>query len=299
MKHIGKISRIARCPLGAVLLAVGGAVSTWATLSPPSSGLVAWYRSDLGVTTNSFGVSAWADQSGSGNNATQTSNLVEATMSTQTIGKRVGQPVVAFTGGQNMIFTLPNANTYSGMTVIFVASPGSSQSGYEVVVGSDTTGTRTTAGIRWAFGVGSAGAQGLGWSGTDSSLNLGNGISMSPNAFLMNAYRKDTTNWNVYASRDDLATEFTDNLTSGTHPDTSFPTGTFNGVLGGEQSDAVAVAYQLEGYIGEVLIYDHALNPTEFASAISYLDEYYFVPEPSTVLLLGLGGLLLWRRMRR
>jgi len=269
--------------------------------NPPSSGLKAWFRSDHGVLTDSFGgVTNWLDISGNGNHAVQTTYVLEPNTNSAVIGY-AAKPVLDVGAGQHMTFDLPNANLYAGMTVIFVGSPGSSQSDWETVVSSDgvSSDPRFTGGIRWAFGLGSDStfAQGLGWAGTGANVNLGNGNILSANAFFLNVYRTDKTAWDVYVSRDDVATKFSDDLTgAGTISDTSFPTGSFRGVLGTENTDGGSPAtYALNGYIAEVLIYDHSLSGSEFTDVVNYLNAQY-IPEPSTVLLLGIGGLLFWRR---
>lgn len=47
--------------------------------TPPISGLTLWLRADLGVTLNGGAVSAWADQSGQGNNVAQATPAVQPT----------------------------------------------------------------------------------------------------------------------------------------------------------------------------------------------------------------------------
>jgi alpha-tubulin suppressor-like RCC1 family protein len=63
-----------------------------------ASNLVAWYRADVGVTQSSGSVSSWQDQSGNGNNATQSSGTLQPTWETSTLN---GQPVVHFTHASN------------------------------------------------------------------------------------------------------------------------------------------------------------------------------------------------------
>jgi hypothetical protein len=54
------------------------------------------------------------------------------------------------------------------------------------------------------------------------------------------------------------------------------------------------------GGIAEVLVYDRVLSAAESQSVIAYFDAQYFIPEPSTVALLAVGGgLVWWRRKRR
>jgi hypothetical protein len=69
----------------------------------PSSvpGLVLWLRGDLGISLNGSTVSAWADQSGNGNNATQSTGSSQPVLTTS-IG---GQQCVSFNAsGKTMTF---------------------------------------------------------------------------------------------------------------------------------------------------------------------------------------------------
>jgi hypothetical protein len=280
----------------AALLASG--VAARASLIPPGTGLQFWVKSDTGVATVSGNVTTWADQSGQGHNATGVTGALPTT-SSQTVGDHVGQPVVAVTGGQSMRFTLPSANLYSGMTVLFVASAGASRDAYETVVSSGSTSlAERTPGIRWAFELGSATSQGLGWAGPISDVDLGSGAILTSNTFYMNGYRTDKTAWDVYVSKDDTATKFSDDLDTAAAPaDTSFPTGVYNGVLGAESPGLST--YALSGYIAEVLIYDHSLSPTEMNNAVAYLnDRYFYTPEPTSFGLALLASLVLIHRRR-
>lgn len=53
-----------------------------------------------------------------------------------------------------------------------------------------------------------------------------------------------------------------------------------------------------DGLIDDVAIFDHALNAQELASVIALGAENYAVPEPGSLALLGLGGLLVGYRRR-
>ena len=64
--------------------------------APPTNGLVLWLKADAGVTTNGDGtVSAWADQSGNGNNALQAASAAAPSL---VIDAKTGRPAVQFNG---------------------------------------------------------------------------------------------------------------------------------------------------------------------------------------------------------
>jgi hypothetical protein len=61
-------------------------------------GVFLWLRSDLGITLNGSTVSAWADQSGAGNNATQSNGSQQPTYSASDASYN-GRPSLSFTNG--------------------------------------------------------------------------------------------------------------------------------------------------------------------------------------------------------
>ncbi len=74
---------------------------TWMTLAaglPVTNGLCLWLAADFGVTTNAAGlVSVWADQSGAGHSASQSSFGSQPSLLPNQLN---GQPVVRFIGGK-------------------------------------------------------------------------------------------------------------------------------------------------------------------------------------------------------
>ncbi len=87
----------------------------------PLTNLVLWLRADKGATTNSSDhVGTWADQSGRGNNATQTTG---GNQPVWVAGALNGYPVVSFTAVSNQYFALPNfmnTNTAGGEAFVVV-----------------------------------------------------------------------------------------------------------------------------------------------------------------------------------
>jgi len=72
---------------------------------PVTTGMALWLRADAGVVTNSGGyVSQWTDQSGSGNNAVQSTGANQPLLVANQIN---GLPVVRF-GGPNSLYLPPN-----------------------------------------------------------------------------------------------------------------------------------------------------------------------------------------------
>jgi hypothetical protein len=81
----------------------------------PLTNLVIWLKADKGVTANGSGnVSAWADQSGNGNNASQSSSGNQPLLVSSEIN---GLPALEFNGSQNM--SLPNCLTPLSQAEVF------------------------------------------------------------------------------------------------------------------------------------------------------------------------------------
>ena len=86
---------------------------------PPSaiSGLNLWLRADMGVTNTASQISAWADQSGNGNDAVQSDNKSQPLLITNVVN---GLPAVRFDGtnDQLMMATSPGTNNFTVFAVV-------------------------------------------------------------------------------------------------------------------------------------------------------------------------------------
>ena len=286
-------------------LAAAGCLATLSMLGtdavatlPVTNGLVFWVKADTGVQTNANGVYLWQDQSGCGNDATQSLAGYEPAVVPNVTGPRNNKPVVRFASGatNSLLFTLPNASNFGGMTFVIVASHGPSQDPREIVVGS---GESASPGIRWALGMGYNGSEGLGWGGTGGGNTLGSGANLTNTSAYVQSYVKTkNTGWTVNSGKGEFTTG-----TVTTVSDTSFPSGDFHGVLGLEK-DGVASS-GLSGDIAEVLIYSTALTSADLDQTRTYLAEKYVNSTPEDYLVLCLkadagvqtnaGGVYLWQ----
>src|SRR5216683_2644309 len=95
------------------LLAAGAGAQTL-----PSSGLQLWLKADAGVTLNGSTVSQWADQSGSGYNASQATTSKQPLLVSSVLN---GKSVVRFDGAADFLdttlsipaSTVPNATIFT------------------------------------------------------------------------------------------------------------------------------------------------------------------------------------------
>jgi hypothetical protein len=94
-------------------------LSSRALTEPPASGLQIWYKADVGVTSSAGKVSAWADQSGNGRNATQGTSTAQPSLVVDALN---GKPVISFNGTSNFMNFTYAVNGLSGMTIVMVAN---------------------------------------------------------------------------------------------------------------------------------------------------------------------------------
>ena len=95
---------------------VTGSIYTIAT-PPPSSGLVLWLRADTGVTMSGGAVSAWADRSGNGYNAAQSTSTLQPTFVSHGLGS---MPALSFTGNDSLENMTANLLPSGNARTVFV-----------------------------------------------------------------------------------------------------------------------------------------------------------------------------------
>jgi hypothetical protein len=99
-------------------------VSYMTAVPQPTANLLQWLRSDVGVTSAAGSVSAWQDQSGNSNNATQSIGALQPALSNGAINHAL-LPAVTFSTSQYMSVGPGFANLTSGADIFVVLEAGS------------------------------------------------------------------------------------------------------------------------------------------------------------------------------
>lgn len=265
------------------LLVATGASGATLTVT---DGLSLWLKADAGVTTSGGVVTAWADQSGLGHDATKLDGGA-----TLTTGALNGLPAVAFSGSDNFSISGQVLANAAGQFSIFA-------------VATDTGGTgggHREIFSNWdQYNMGGSVYFGTTTSATGRMLRLTDELSTStdvtsPSSFsILNSVRDTGDRLYVFQG----TTVLNGNIVSSTR---NLTTGYYLGTQGTLRT-LTSDAENWKGQIAELLVYDKALNTQEWIAVNSYLTEKYFVPEPSTLVLLvsGLMGLLAyaWRKQK-
>jgi hypothetical protein len=242
--------------------------------APPRAGLKLWLAADRGVTQASGLVSAWADQSGNGNDVVQSNGAQKPTFTASSIG---GKPALTFAYNATNILlenTTSNPIAAGGDRYVFVVmKPGSGTTGLGAQIGGIPLSFRRGSPTYIAEAVGfggdtyiyfdgtSSGAKAAGFTptaGTPMLFEIGNVGTGSPPVALVNG-NKLTLSASVGAG--------TVSSDSGT---TGFTVGAAD----------VATTVGMIGDIAEILVYDHVPSEAEASEARDYLNVKYSLPAP-------------------
>jgi hypothetical protein len=253
--------RTYRVPAGllAWLLTLG-----WAQAAEPSltvtNSLQLWLKADAGIVTNATGnVTSWADQSGNGNNATQSDPTLAPSLVANVLN---GKPVVRFDGSSDYLDvadapSIEITGDISSFAVVMVTD----YANYNAIWGK--TAGNLPAPTDWYL------VQGSGLSriyrGDGTTANLGNVDSDRPiraGAYLILGFEMAGTNLNQYLNGFPIG--------SGTISASLADTGSALKV--GSRDDLVT---KLKGDMAELLIFNTALSDTNRNAVFDYLKNKY------------------------
>ena len=237
------------------------------------TGMKLWLKGDAGVTKDgSNKVSAWADQSGNGNNATQATSSKQPTWVDNAVN---GHPVMRFSGTDDVLAGSVNFNVASSDHTMFV-------------VHKRTTATAASAPFSFAVSVSPPdyGAPIMSWINNTDSFGTTNtfygwadaksvDLSAEPTAFHLSMIsRKGGSSGNggaltirSVAGGDLKETRATQNWTSVSAANQY--------LVGCHNLDPIYPNHYLIGDVAEVIVYDRALSPSERSRVEAYLGKKY------------------------
>ena len=228
---------------------------------PITAGLQLWLNADVGVTTNASGqVTAWADQSGLANNATQATLTSAPTIA---LNSRNGHATLRVTGTQYMEVQNANGidNLLNDVTVLGVVN-------YDNLGGYRGFVSKCTGGVGSPFDFWSNASANSG----RTSLYLGNGTAT---AFTLSTIAPPVGVYMVMGFRwkDGTSDQFLNDFNIGSAGNTAATANGATNLRIGRRQDGTV---QLVGNLAELLIYKPALSDADMYNVINnYLKIKY------------------------
>ena len=269
----------------------------------PLAGLEAHFDGMTITEADGTNIPTWADSSSNNRDATTGLSVFGHTTplaGTAPIGTAAGSRLADFDGGTNAL-EISNWNPAAGDYTMLVLARTTDGRGY--LVGHDINGVNNADG---AFGFGDTHDH-PDVPNNDGQLTLCADPGTATWDYVSSGNASDADgNWHIYGM----------SIASGTVTlsvdGVAYPTGTVGGgFLGADGSHPVTIggnwggggANMLDADFAQILIYSGALSAGDFNDAGYFIEDKYgldtaFTPEPTTMLLLGLGGIAMIRRKR-
>ncbi len=246
--------------------------------TPPTTDLSLWLQADAGVTLNGATVSEWADQSGLGHNAYQSTDTSQPTLVTTAYGK----PGLRFDGLNDFLRFTNNINELFGLTVFLVANNRSpAQTGGTAYSDSPAIFWNETASWGWVF---------LSPFQTNVNWRIGSTIANNNERYARPASIGASYSLTTLLKNSEVETLYVDGSLARTVSGKAFTTFGVreDGYLGRGSSTYFA------GDILEVLVYNAALSETDRQTVETYLHDKYFSNPLPTVAITSPANLALF-----
>ena len=229
-----------------------------------SANMLVWLRSDVGVTSSGGNVSAWADQSGNGNNATQSSGTNKPTLVTGAIS---ASPALAF-NGTNEYMALPSgfAKFPSGASIFAVYKPTAGTAGARII---DFGPANTTDSFNLSIASTTTDTYTVYNGSTATSLT--NTAGMTLNQFQL---------LEMVQTQGGLATMWTNSTQNGQAALQSISNVNRTGNFIGQASSG---SNYFTGQIAEIFVFNAGLNATDRVNLENYVASKYGIGSPPAV----------------
>lgn len=248
-------------------------INSSSPLAPAGNGLIMWLRADMGVTTSGSNVTKWSDESGAGNNASQSVTGNQPTLVTNAIN---GLPAVNFTSSSSQFLQVPPglADFTSGTSIFAVLSPATFPVGARIL----------------DFGNGAASDNLLVEEPSSNAAALYTYNTSSPtSATASNALTANQ--FQLLEAIDGSATAriFTNSVQQGQ----STTMNNLNNISRSKNfiGQASAGGSYFNGKIAELLVYNRAVTPTEQAQIEGYLTNRYLTTSATPQLSIATSSL--------
>ena len=244
-----------------------GITTSYICIDPSTNGLPLanlnlWLRGDFGVTQSSGAVSGWQDLSGNNFNFNQFTPSYKPTYIANDINN---QPAISFNNSQILLGGI-NANDYTNGVSIFVVTKASNPSSSDARIldfGNDLSndiafGTDFTSSYFPAFHI---------YNGTSNVTMLGGNPLQSGAVYVLDAIQTGSSNvGNIYYNGSLSKTQGFSAAVSGSRG---------SNAIGGVNTGTGFGTYNYKGDIGEILVYNTALNDNQRVAVESYLSNKY------------------------
>jgi len=263
----------ARGFISAVLLAATLPLTSSAQTNPITTGLQLWLKADAGVTTNASGlVTAWADQSGNGNNAAPVNGNTTYSP-TYLLNSQNGLPTLRFPGGSKAldvqdVSTLPTStiSTLTNNVTIIIVKEDDSYSGYRAGISKSFGNAPGPFDFYNNSGVNGGATTFFLRNGTANVSFNGNSFKPQPGVYQVMSFTYANGSVTHYLN-DAVCAYYNAGMQPNANPASIWNASNNSGPLRiGSRQDFVT---QLVGNMAEVLIYQPALSTSQLLNVVT------------------------------